>query len=131
MASEEVPEELRVFIAESIDSVELLQVLFLLFKNPDKRWSVKEITQELRSAESSIETRLACLYSRGVLLEDQNSPGLHGFLPATPALSGKIKALAEEYEVRPYRIIELIYSRPKDALRAFADAFKLREGKKS
>ena len=30
---------------------------------------------------------------------------------------------------RPYRVIEAIYSRPPDALTAFADAFKLKGGK--
>lgn len=46
---------------------------------------------------------------------------------ASGRLHEMVEVLADEYALRRFSVIELIFSRP-DAARSFADAFRLREG---
>jgi hypothetical protein len=126
---DDAPTNVQRFVADCIDSVEQLRVLLLLFSDRQRPWTVAEITRELRSVESSIEKRLNDLYGRKVLLRESD-PAKHRFVPFSPEIEATIAELAKLHEVRPYRVIEMIYSRPSEALRQFADAFKIKKDKK-
>lgn len=127
MSNEELPDEVSRFIICYIDSVEQLNVLLLLFRAPSREWTTTEITAELRSTESSITRRLADLYSRHVLSLPYMSR--HAF-KISEDLKSAISQLDLVYREKPLRIIELIYSQPPMALRAFADAFRFRKDDK-
>lgn len=127
MANDELPREVSDFIISFIDSVEQLNVLLLL-QSGGRKWSVTEITAELRSTENSIDRRLGDLYDRQVLLP-MNVPGEHEF-KVFDHLRSPIALLQTVYRERPLRVIELIYSQPPMALRAFADAFRIRKDEK-
>ena len=131
MTTDDIPEHVRRFITEYIDSVEQLRVLLLLFENPDRRWSVGQITRELRSSDGSITKRIEDLHERGLLARDPAEPDLHTFEHVQEDLRATVRDLAEANASRPYRVIELIYARPNEALRAFADAFKIKKDEKS
>lgn len=124
---EVMPEQLKQFLAQYFDSIELLQVLLLLQQSPSRIWTVPEITRALASADSSVEKRFGDLYSRGVI--DRHPGGVgHQFLPKTEDLRQLICLLQEFYLVRPCSVMEAIFSKPRNTLESFADAFKL--GKK-
>jgi hypothetical protein len=124
---DDIPEDVRRLIDEGIDSVELLQVLLLLFEHPEREWRVSDLTAELRSSDNSIEKRLSDLYARKILRNDGSDRAKHRFVPYSPELGPVVQRLSDVYKLRPYRVIDLIYSRPNDALRAFADAFKIKK----
>jgi hypothetical protein len=125
MNSDEIPAEVRDFLESCIDSVEQLRVILLLREDPARDWSAAELAHELRSTESSIGKRLAGLYERGVLVRPA-SAARHRFAPASPAVARVVGELDEIHQKRPYRVIDIIYSRAPDALTAFADAFRIR-----
>lgn len=125
MSANRIPESVERLILESIDSVELLRVLMLLFDQPERAWTVAEINRELRSSESSIAKRLSDLYSRRLLKRPETES--HCYVPYSEETAQAVRALAECHRLMPYRVIELIYSRPTDALRAFAAAFKIKK----
>lgn len=127
MASDPIPEEVKQFIAERIDSVELLEVLLFLRARPDREWSAKEITVEFRSSVASIAKRLADLHTRELLFLKEGSPPLYRYSPRTNNLVVLVDRLAQVYEISRARVIDLIFSRPTDKLRHFSDAFKLRK----
>jgi hypothetical protein len=128
MSGEDLPERVLHFLDACIDSVEQLRVLLLLHSSPHRVWATAEIISELRSTDTSIAKRLEGLYARKVILRMPES-GHHQFNPTSPHLKEVIGELAEQNQLRPYRVIEAIYSRPNKALQDFADAFKLRGGK--
>lgn len=130
MSDDELPEDVREFIGRYIDSVEQLRVLLLLGANPDRAWTLAEITEDLRSSEISIAQRLAGLYERKVLLpaEEGGDPRLHRFTPGSPGLRPLVRQLIELNRAKPYRLIDAIYSRPSSSLRAFSEAFKWKGG---
>jgi hypothetical protein len=47
----------------------------------------------------------------------------------TPALDAAVAQLAKDYAERRVSVITLIFSKPVDKLRTFADAFRLRKDK--
>lgn len=119
---------MRRFVLENIDSVEQLRVLMLLHENPAKEWTINDFSTELRSTESSIEKRLNALYTKGILQRADNQKK-HKYTPANEKIAGQIGELAQFYSQRPYRVIDLIYSKPNEALLGFADAFKIKRSK--
>lgn len=124
--AENLPEDILHFLNTRIDSIEQLQVLLLLHSNPQRTWTIAEISYEIRSVETSIAKRLNDLYERKVLVKMNETDDLHTFSPFSSDISTLIQSLAEENRRRPYRIIEAIYSRPAKSILEFAAAFKLR-----
>jgi hypothetical protein len=129
VSHEELPEDVLRLLNNCIDSVEQLSVLLLLHSQPDRVWSNFEITAELRSADNSISKRLDDLYQRNILVRLPEMEGGHKFSPSTAEVARVVQRLAEQNRMKPYRVIESIYSRPNKALQAFADAFNLRGNK--
>lgn len=128
MAFEDLPSELLQFVELHIDSIEKIFILQLLQEDPNRIWTISELTKELRSADTSVERRLDEFYSKGVLLRPiQGGKGRHAFLPASDAMEKSILLLLKTFKERSSRIVEFIYTRPPKNLLAFADAFKFRK----
>jgi hypothetical protein len=123
MRKREFSDGLRTFVNKNITSVEQIEVLLLLLANPQRVWSVDEISAILRSSPSSIQTRLASLAKARLAV---GSPEIGYRYAATGRLHALVEELSDEYGARRFSVIELVFSRP-DAARSFADAFRLRE----
>lgn len=131
MADDPISEEVRRFISEYIDSVELLEVLLLLRRDPKREWSADAVSREIRSNPTSVMTRLNNLHSRGLLLMSETPTPLYRYQPKTDELDLAIKGLAQAYTERQARVIDLIFSKPIDMLRHFSDAFKFKKDDKN
>lgn len=123
MGEAKIDPQVRKFIHLYIDSVELLEVLLLLHRKPAKAWSAREVTEALRSTDSSIDNRLLCLERRGFVEEKD---ALFRFAPKTSELGAKVDALADAYLTYRIRVVEEIYGSRAHSLSPFADAFKIR-----
>lgn len=123
MGRREFSAEFQTFINKNINSVEQIEVLLILRANPERVWTIDEISAIMRSSPNSIRSRLeglaACELSAAV-------PGEGFRYAASGRLHAMVEVLAEEYAERRFSVIELVFSRP-DAARTFADAFRLRE----
>jgi hypothetical protein len=123
MAKREFSDGLRTFVNKYITSVEQIEVLLLLLANPQRVWSVHEISAILRSSPASIQTRLAAL-AKAHLAVGTAEVGYR--YAATGRLHALVEELSDEYGARRFSVIELVFSR-QDPARSFADAFRLRE----
>lgn len=122
MAKREFSEAFRTFVNKHITSIEQIEVLLILLANPDRAWTIAEISAILRSSPNAIASRLEGL-RQAKLAKDAES----GFQYAAGGRSHEmVELLAEEYGARRFSVIELVFSRP-DAARSFADAFRFRE----
>ena len=115
------------FVSHSIDSVEELRVLLLLHERSEREWTLTEINNELRSTAASIEKRVRDLIGKRVLAPDS----LHGdkihFVPFSVEVEELVMVLAGHFRVRPYKVIDLIFSKPSSAIQSFADAFRFKK----
>ena len=121
---ETFPEEVRTLVATHIQSVEQLEMLLLLNEHLNRAWTSEEVAAELRIDAMSAASRLQDLSARGFLAHNSGS---YRFRADNDELRRAVAALAEAYRDRRVSLINLIFSKPVDKVRLFADAFKLRK----
>jgi hypothetical protein len=124
MGDNGIPREVKRFILERVDSVELLEVLFLLHSNENKQWSAQTGSDELRANPASIAKRLAYLQNLGLIAEDEITSGMYRYAPKSSAVRELMDQLAEIYRVRRTTVLELIFSPMKKAI-DLASAFDI------
>jgi hypothetical protein len=117
--------EVKKIIDEHIPSVSVLETLFLFYKDPEYSWTPEALALELRSHVRSEAKNLAFLEAHGFLT---SLDGQFHYHPKNPELQKLIHLLHVSYTETPVRIIAYIYERPADALKGFADAFKILKG---
>lgn len=126
----EFPENVERFIRDHIDSVELIEVLLLLKRNPGREWTAQQVSERLYTSPRSAANRLDALRaSRLVSVREDGSQAYHRFQPADGALLRTVDDLEKVYGERRTTVINMVFSRPDEKIRTFADAFRIREDK--
>lgn len=120
-----LPEQVRRLIAEHIDSVEQLEVLLLLWRESSRAWVPEAVARELRIEPASADKRLGDLERGGFLQCRDRACREYQYAPAPPERDALVRGLAEGYAERRVTVINLIFSKPVDRIRTFADAFRL------
>jgi hypothetical protein len=131
VAEDAIPDEVKAFIAAHIESVLQLEVLLLLHAQAPRPWTAAELAQELRIDAAWVAGQLASLADAGVLAATAaggNAPQ-YRYEPRAAELDRAVAGLAREYAARRVTVIGLIFSKPVDKIRSFADAFRLRKDK--
>jgi hypothetical protein len=122
-------DEVKKFIIEQIDSLEQLEILLLLHRRQDKEWTAQEVSRELRLSQISVATRLADLQKQGLLIVREASDPLYQYAPQKPTIAPIVDSLVKLYPDYRFTVINLIFSKPLDKIKTFADAFKLKKDK--
>lgn len=122
--SNEISEELRSFIRRNINSVSLLDVLFLLKKDAHRKWTPEGVSHEMRTNPSYAASQLYELVAMKCLSFEE--PNLFWFDPQAES-SELFDQLEELYNSRRATVINFIYSQPIESIRNFADAFKMKK----
>jgi hypothetical protein len=127
VAETNIPERVKAFIADHIHSLGQLEILLLLQRNPSKEFDAAEVAGELRIERSWASPRLADLKTRGILISNSAAQPKYRYEPNSPALLRTIDELASIYLSHRVSITTLIFAKPPEALRSFADAFRIRK----
>ena len=128
--AQELPKDVAQFVIEYVDSIEQLEVLLLVHATAPKEWDGPTVARELRIDAGSAARRLASMAARGLLVASDPAAGRYRFEPRSAELKRGVELLAETYEERRVSIITLIFSKPNDTIRSFADAFRIRKDDK-
>ncbi|HEU4407639.1 MAG TPA: hypothetical protein VFS43_20405 [Polyangiaceae bacterium] len=126
MAEHDFPDELKRFVATHLDTVDQLEVLLLLQRRPAEVWTPQRVSDELRTSPMSAAVRLARLCATGLCEEVEGGVRLR---PADASVERAIQLVTAAYRERRVSLIALIYARPPEGVRAFADAFRLKRDK--
>lgn len=122
--ADDIPSDVVRLVAGHIVSVEQLETLLLLFRERTE-WTPETIAEALRTSASSASKRLRDLSSSKLI---ENAEGeKYRYVGGDDRLDATIGSLAAAYAERPYRIIELIFSKPIKNLRVYADSFRFRK----
>ena len=127
MAEADIPDEVRRFLAEHIDSLFQLEVLLLLQERPEVGWTAEQVDRETRIGLESVRSLLARFEQTGLLSVNQGPDLSYRYQPATAELDHVIKLVATAYKERRVKVTSFIYARPLDNIRSFAEAFRLRK----
>ncbi len=122
-----ISQTVQAFVADHIDSVLQLEVLLLLHAQAPRQFTAAELAQELRIDAAWVSGQLASLADAGVLTATGGNPPQYRYEPRAAELDGAVAGLAREYAARRVTVIGLIFSKPVDKIRSFADAFRLRK----
>jgi predicted transcriptional regulator len=123
LADIKIPENVRTFIFENIDSVEQLEVLIYIRLHSGSWCKVQEIAGEMRSTSDSVELRLQSL-KRAMLVEQDTVHAEQYKYVFRSEVDSVISTLIDEYNLRRHRVLQLIFS-PLKKGRDFADAFRV------
>ena len=128
MSQAQIPESVRAFVAQHIDSAELLETLLLVHSGGEREWGPEEVARTIYTVPAGATRRLEQLVQMGLASSNGAMNPAYRFAPASAARRAQVDELAAAYRVNRVGVINLIYNRPPDPLRSFSDAFKLRNG---
>jgi hypothetical protein len=121
-------ETVQQFIAQYISSVDQLEILLLLKREPMRSWNAGDVAVALATDRLAMESRLAQLAQAGLISEKPGNPApVFQYGPRTPDLYRAVEELESAYPHFRVSIINLIFSKPIDKIRTFADAFRLKQ----
>lgn len=125
--SDQIPPEVKQFIRERVHSLEELEVLLLLFRDPDKQWTPEAVNDTIRSSISSIRARLADLVEKGLasVVPDKSNH----YRADTAQFEHVIHALEQAYRDHRIQIVQAIFEDSMANVRSFARAFKVKRDK--
>jgi hypothetical protein len=129
---DQIPLEVRKLIQERIHSIEALEVLLMLYQQRVRALPLTEIAAQLRIGKASVEAALSELESTGLARRAAEE----AVYPPTPLeLERAIAGLLHTYEHFRVEILVMISKNAigrvrNDALRTFAEAFRLGGKKK-
>jgi hypothetical protein len=129
MADDLIPDDVKQFILDKIDSVAELEGLLLLCSNPQDEWKVEALAQRLYINEQQTGDVLAKLHAEGFLsIKGGKSPS-YRFQPNSEEICQIVDRVKEVYSKYLVPVTNLIHSKPKTNVQKFADAFRLRKDK--
>lgn len=113
------------FLLDQIDTVPHLEALLLLWNRRPKSWAVEEMAKELYLAPAPTQAILDDLVRQGlIVLTPDFETYRYGSNPERDRLVGSVDST---YRRELIRITRLIHSKPSSAVRAFAQAFRLKK----
>lgn len=121
-----LPEGVRRFVVEHIDSAELLEILLHLHRNADQRFTAEVLSPVVYTVPAAALVRLEELVARGFARSDGGANPSYRYAPTSPLLAQQVDELAAAYTANRVAVIQLIFQKPKSAAQAMADAFRIR-----
>lgn len=117
-------DDLKHFILENIESIERLEVLILLQRDPSRQWTAEAINQELRSNIKWVQSHLEVLTKLNILqCEDKVN---YFYKPQNAEVESVCSRLIQLYKERRVMVINFIYNQSAERIKGLADAFKIR-----
>jgi len=127
MVSNPIPEDVRQFILDKIDSVAQLEALLLLRANPSDDWDAAAVAKRLYVDDPQARSALNRSLEQKLLVTPAAEPRRYRYQPESPELGRMIDRVAEIYSKHLVPVTNLIHSKPKSRVQEFADAFKFRK----
>jgi DNA-binding transcriptional ArsR family regulator len=111
MTDPDIPEALREFIRDYIPDVDAAELLLLLARNPERRYSVRTVIEEIRKtgiSESIVHRHLETFRERGLVVQLREDD--YQYFPVLPQLDPMVRALSKAYQERPVTMMRMIYA---------------------
>lgn len=127
MGIDDIPAATKSFIERHLHSIEQLEVLLQLARELGVGLTAADICKTLKTNETSVGARLEDLHARGLAVAQYHHDKVKYVLPDSASLRASVEQVARYYSSHRVTIIELIFSRPTEAVRSFADAFRFQK----
>lgn len=131
MSQTELPDNVRRLIRDCVPTLEALEIVLLMTRDPGRDWSPHAVTRLIQPGEGPISDShvlayLQALAEQGILVRQPG--GAFAYQPRGSELIRAIEGLIVAYHQRPVTLIRTIYEAADlRNIRSFADAFRLRK----
>ena len=122
-----LPTDVLDLIARHLDSMEQVQALLVLRREPDRFWQVDDVVSEVRASRDKVAAALAILHNNRLVSVAPGDPKSYRYSPETAALRTSVDTLEVAYITRPVTLVKSLYDRPARSIQSFAEAFRLRK----
>ena len=124
----ELPAAVLELIRTSIPSMDALEILIFMARNPGRAWSVAELREGMAPSvvsDAVARDTLKSMKVGGLVTSDGQA---FRFSPASPELAAACDGLLLAYNERPVTLIRTLYAiADSKKIQAFADAFRIRK----
>lgn len=114
------------FINAYVESIDLLRVLLLLAREPNRDWRVHEVAAATILSTEKVLAQLQRLNANGMITVAGDPPETYRYAPRAVEFDEMVQELIYLDDRRPVTLIRLVYARKSSSAQAFADAFRLR-----
>lgn len=125
MSEGPIPKGISDLIARHVRSVGHLEALLFLHSTPGRWCSAEEVAKEMRTNPAYAEQQLKDLL--GPVKRQDGEPVRYCYEKGDDAHDAAMAQMAELYRSHRHALINAIYAQPIEAIRSFADAFKLKK----
>ena len=119
-------DRVRYFILTYVQSVLQLEIVLCLYAAGAKFLSLNELSRAIGLDAGVLQEQLGELIKNGLVATQKSPEPVYAYASAYPEQDHAVSELAEAYRNYRVSVINLIYSRPTEKIRTFADAFRLR-----
>jgi hypothetical protein len=126
MPEEGFSQALEQLVAQHVASVAALEVLLLLRTSRPRDLDAATVATQLRIDPHFASLQLEAL-ARARLIEPTSGDPRYRYAPETPELEAVVGELETAYARRRVSLVSLIHAAPRDRVRDFADAFRVRK----
>lgn len=123
MADGHIPDDLREFILQHIDSITQLEALLLLRANAGEAWDVARAKARLYVLEDEVARVLERLFADGFLIQDGSG---YRYKCRESEAAAKVERLAALYATHLIPVTNMIHDKLRH-VRAFAEAFQFKK----
>ena len=128
MTDPQIPDGVKRFIADHIESAEQLDALVLLHGSPERAWTADALSQAIYTVPQSAAKTLARLAELGFAEAAGGAADpAYRYAPSTPEADRTVAELAAAYRANRVAVVKLVFEPRADPLKSFADAFRLRK----
>ena len=120
----DLPESVRRFVLQHIDSIAELEGLLLTRREPLVPWTATGLAGRLYVSTEAAAAVLDALHRRELLVAEGDR---YRYEPASGEQRAAVDAVAELYSRSVIPITNLIHARVRPSVQQFADAFRLRD----
>jgi hypothetical protein len=127
MDAPDLPEDVLRFLLDRIESVPHLEVLLLLWQNPQTLWSLEQIAMRVYVTPGTAAGLVSDLASAGMIAADAGTPESYRYDPAWDQGGLLMPRVAATYSRHLVRVAQLIHSKASPGVREFARAFQFKK----
>lgn len=121
-----VSERLKAFLEQRLSSLDQIEVVMLLRAASDRSWTAPEVAVALGTAPETAAMRLFLLASGGLIAFEPSAIPRYRYTSADAETDSMLAELSELLEANRHAVLSALES-PRDPIRSFSDAFKLRK----
>lgn len=118
-------ERVFAFVRGAISSVWELELLLLLYRTPDRKWTPDELVHQLRASHTVVSSALRGLRLAELVAEPER--GRFRYNAGVPARDEIVRTLDTAFRTNPISVIKMIAGAPDANLKIFSDAFRFKD----